>query len=45
MKKWYTCTPVAFKGDHTFFYRDSGLFSMSYEAEGWESKTVMTLAG
>lgn len=25
--KWYTCTPVSFKGDHTFFSRDSGTLS------------------
>ena len=28
--KWYTCTPVSFKGDHTFFSRDSGAFCKAF---------------
>lgn len=43
MKKWYTCTPISFHGDHTFFYRDSGLFSRAFSASGCESKAVMPL--
>lgn len=41
--KWYTCTPVAFKGDHTFFCRDSGLFCKSFQQIGVESKAIMPL--
>ena len=41
--KWYTCTPVAFKGDHTFFHRDSGLFCKAFQEIGVESKAVMPL--
>lgn len=43
MKRWYTCTPVSFKGDHTFFFRDSGLFSQAFAMAGCESKAVMPL--
>lgn len=43
MKKWYTCTPVAFKGDDTFFYRDSGLLSRAFAEAGCESRAVMPL--
>jgi len=42
-KKWFTCTPVAFKGDHTFFHRDSGLFCKAFQEIGIESKAVMPL--
>lgn len=41
MKKWYTCTPVPFKGDSSFFYRDSGLFSRCFEEAGCESRAIM----
>lgn len=43
--KWYTCTPVAFVGDESFFMRDSGLFSRSFRRLGIESKSVMPLPG
>jgi hypothetical protein len=36
-----TCTPVAFKGDHTFFARDSGLLSVGFTMNGIESCAVM----
>ena len=42
-RRWYTCTPVAFKGDHTFFCRDSGLFCRSFQELGIESKAIMPL--
>ena len=32
--KWYTCTPVPFKGDHTFFSRDSGAFCKAFQRIG-----------
>jgi len=41
--RWYTCTPVAFKGDDTFFNRDSGLFCKAFQEIGIESKAVMPL--
>ena len=44
-RRWFTCTPVAFKGDHTFFCRDTGLFSRSFRKLGFESKAVMPLPG
>ena len=37
----YTCTPVSFKGDHTFFSRESGLLSRGLQAVGLESNAVM----
>ena len=37
----YTCTPIAFKGDHTFFSRESGLLSRSLADIGVESRAVM----
>lgn len=43
MKRWFTCTPVPFRGDEAFFNRDSGLFSRAFRAIGVESKTVMPL--
>ena len=39
--KWYTCTPVAFKGDHTFFSRDSGAFCKAFQRIGVESRAIM----
>jgi len=42
-KKWFTCTPVPFKGDHTFFHRDSGLFCRAFQEIGVESRAVMPL--
>ncbi len=41
--KWYTCTPIAFKGDHTFFCRDSGAFCRAFQQLGIESKAIMPL--
>ena len=43
MKRWFTCTPVPFRGDEAFFNRDSGLFSRAFRATGAESKAVMPL--
>jgi glycosyltransferase involved in cell wall biosynthesis len=37
----FTCTPVRFKGDHTFFSRDSGLLSVGLRMRGVESQAVM----
>ena len=40
--KWFTCTPVSFRGDDsTFFSRDSGAFCRAFQALGVESKAVM----
>lgn len=41
--RFYTCTPVAFKGDHTFFCRDSGAFCRAFQQLGIESKAIMPL--
>lgn len=41
--KWYTCTPVAFKGDHTFFCRDTGIICKGFQALGIESRAIMPL--
>jgi hypothetical protein len=35
------CTPVCFKGDHTFFSRDSGLLSVGLSMNGIDSIAVM----
>ena len=43
MARWFTFTPVPFRGDETFFNRDSGLFSRAFRAIGVESKAVMPL--
>lgn len=43
--KWYTCTPVAFRGDESFFERDSGLWSRALRELGIESRAVMPLPG
>jgi len=39
--KVYTCTPVRFRGDYTFFARDSGLFSVGLSQLGVESYAIM----
>ena len=40
--RWFTCTPVSFRGDDsTFFSRDSGAFCRAFQALGVESKAVM----
>jgi glycosyltransferase involved in cell wall biosynthesis len=36
----FTCTPIRFKGDHTFFARDSGLLSVGLSMNGLESRPV-----
>ncbi len=43
MARWFTFTPVPFRGDETFFNRDSGLFSRAFRDIGVESKAVMPL--
>ena len=40
-RRVYTCTPVAFRGDHTFFARESGLLSRGLKTIGIESCAVM----
>lgn len=40
-KRWFTCTPVHFRGDQTFFARDSGLLCRGFQALGIESRAVM----
>ena len=40
-KRVLTCTPVCFKGDNTFFARDSGLLSVGLQMNGIESRAVM----
>ncbi|MEY2914943.1 MAG: hypothetical protein RLZZ184_4252 [Cyanobacteriota bacterium] len=39
--KWYTCTPVRFAGDRTFFARDSGLLCKGFQEIGIECKVIM----
>jgi len=39
--KWFTCTPVRFKGDHTFFSRDSGLLCKGFQEIGVVCKAIM----
>lgn len=41
--KIFTCTPIAFAGDHTFFARDSGLVCRALQVVGVESKAIMPL--
>ena len=41
MAKWYTCTPLSFKGDEAFFCRDSGLLCRGLQSLGFESRAVM----
>lgn len=38
---WYTCTPVRFVGDHTFFARDSGLLCKGFQEAGYRCKVIM----
>jgi glycosyltransferase involved in cell wall biosynthesis len=40
-RKWYTCTPVRFTGDHTFFSRDSGLLCKGFQEIGVACKAIM----
>ena len=40
-EKWFTCTPVRFVGDHTFFARDSGLLCKGFQKIGIECKAIM----
>lgn len=40
-KKWYTCTPVNFTGDDTFFARDSGLLCKGFQELGVDCKAIM----
>lgn len=40
-KKWFTCTPKRFPGDHTFFARDSGLLCKGFQEIGVECKAIM----
>jgi|YelNatPaOPRAMG01_1025707.scaffolds.fasta_scaffold10237_9 hypothetical protein len=36
----YTCTPAPFRGDHTFFARDSGLTCRGLQSLGVESRAI-----
>jgi hypothetical protein len=40
-KKWFTCTPVRFSGDFSFFARDSGLLCKGFQDIGVECKAIM----
>ena len=40
-KRVFTCTPIAFRGDHTFFTRDSGLLSIGFGMNDFESYPVL----
>lgn len=40
-RRWLTCTPVRFKGDHTFFARDSGLLCKGFQEIGVACQAVM----
>lgn len=40
-RRWLTCTPVRFAGDHTFFSRDSGLLCKGFQEIGIECKAIM----
>ncbi|MEI6177930.1 MAG: hypothetical protein WCS43_13650, partial [Verrucomicrobiota bacterium] len=39
--KWFTCTPLRFKGDRTFFARDSGLLCKGFQEIGVACKAIM----
>jgi glycosyltransferase involved in cell wall biosynthesis len=39
--KWYTCTPVRFPGDETFFVRDSGLLCKGFQEIGAGGQAIM----
>lgn len=39
--KWFTCTPVRFVGDQTFFARDSGLLCKGFQEIGVDCKAIM----
>lgn len=39
--KWFTCTPVRFPGDLTFFTRDSGLLCKGFQEIGVDCKAIM----
>ena len=38
--KWFTCTPIARKGNHTVFNQNSGLYCKTFQQLGIESKLV-----
>lgn len=38
---WFTCTPVRFRGDESFFSRDSGLLCKGFQAIGVSSRAIM----
>ena len=40
-RQWFTCTPLRFKGDHTFFARDSGLLCKGFQEIGVACKAIM----
>lgn len=41
MSKWFTCAPVRFKGDASFFWRDSGLLCRGLQELGHESRVIL----
>lgn len=40
-RKWFTCTPIRFPGDDTFFARDSGLLCKGFQEIGVRCKAIM----
>jgi len=41
LRPWFTCTPVRFRGDESFFSRDSGLLCKGFQALGLPAKAIM----
>lgn len=39
--KWFTCTPIRFVGDQSFFARDSGLLCKGFQEIGVDCKAIM----
>ena len=39
--KWFTCTPIRFKGGQAFFARDSGLLCKGFQEIGIECKAIL----
>lgn len=40
-RKWFTCTPISFRGDQVYFARDSGLLCKGFHEIGIECKAIM----
>jgi glycosyltransferase involved in cell wall biosynthesis len=41
MARWYTCAPLRFEANASFFWRDSGLLCRGLQALGYESRVVL----